>query len=85
MNTVNMFEESKLYGLGISLVVIMLLVRSYYSIVLPSQGGEYERERWNRRQKNKKSAQLRTAKATSAQQRQKKKKKNQTHLSLIHI
>lgn len=72
--TFNLFEESKLNGLGISLVVVFaLLVCSYiyYSLVLPSQGGEYERERWNTKQKNKKSARERAAKAAAAQQQRK--------------
>lgn len=76
--TITFFEESKLNGLGVSLVLLFAaLVCSYLFIALPSQGGEYERERWAKRQSNKKAASERARKVAATQQRQRDEDKAQ--------
>lgn len=63
----NLFEESKLNGPGISLVLLFaVLVCSLFFIALSPQGGDYSKERWAKKQANKKAASRRAGKAAAA-------------------
>lgn len=64
--TTTFFEESKLYGSGVSLA-LFVLVCSYifmrYFAALPSQGSDYAKDRYARKHANKKQAEERSKKA----------------------
>jgi hypothetical protein len=64
-------EESKSNGLGISLLLFVVVVCSlfYRFYALVPQGGQYERERWAKKQSNKRNAARRAGKAQEAQRR----------------
>jgi hypothetical protein len=83
MNLLNFIEESKLNGQGVSLVLVLIvLVCSYYTQVLTSQGGVYEKNRWAKKQANAQSANKRTRRAQEAQQRRKDEAKQ--HRTKVH-
>ena len=79
-----LFEESNLNGSGASLLLssavvcsILFYVLFYiWSLVLPSQGSEYAKDRWAKRASNKKNAAERATKVAAAQRQQKEEKKS---------
>lgn len=81
--SLNLFEESKLQGQGVSLVLLFaVLVCSFIyfkSIVLTSQGSEYAKDRWAKRQANKLSANDRKTKSAQAQKDRKKEARKHHH------